>query len=130
MEKSNGSVFLMLAFLIVLLSGCASASTPIPHTPNPSSIVGEITEWGPLGQLSANFTGTYGGTEFKLKEYPDKIFQIITDSFEEAAKFGVMELNFNGVYIFQDITGWKVEITCEEVDDFTYRVTSLKRINP
>ena len=124
MKKSIGSILITLVCITMILSGCGGTSDSSPK------IVGEIIEWGPLGQLSPNFTGIFGGVEFKLKEIPDKIFQVVTDSFEEAARFGVMEKNANGVYIFLDLTGWKVEIAYEENEDGTYRVTSLKRLSP
>jgi hypothetical protein len=38
MKKSIGSVFLAFALLMVLLSGCAPASTPVPPTSMPSLI--------------------------------------------------------------------------------------------
>jgi len=38
MKKSIGSVFLMFAFLTVLLNGCAPASTPIPPVPTATHI--------------------------------------------------------------------------------------------
>jgi len=124
MKKSTVPVFIAIVCFTMILSGCGKTSASSPK------IVGEITEWGPLGQLSPNFTGIFGGIEFKLKEYPDKIFQVVTDSFEEAAKFGVMEKTAGGMYTFNDMTGWKVEVTYEENEDGTYRVTSLKRLDP
>jgi hypothetical protein len=113
-----------IGLVLLSLIGCSTPSA------SPPTIVGEITEWGPLGQFSANFSAMFGGIEFKLKEHPGKIFQIVTDSFDEAAEFGVMVRNPNGVYEFQDLTGWQVEITYEEGDDSTYQVISLKRLNP
>ena len=102
----------------------------VQPTPTPPKIVGEITEWGPVGQMSPNFSGTFGGTWFSLKEYPGRKFQILTKSFDEAAKLGVMTRDATGAYQFQDLTGWKVEITSESVDSSTDRVTSLRRLNP
>lgn len=112
-----------------------SGSSPSSHKASPTqttegAIVGEISDWGPLGHFSANFTAEFGGVEFKLKEHPGMIFQVITDSFAEAAEVGVMTRNADGFYEFQELTGWRVELTCEEGEDNTCNVTSLIHLNP
>ena len=74
------------------------------------SVVGEIIEHHPIvSHASYNFTGALGGIEFKLREYPNKVFRINTDSFDAAVKLGVMIQQPNEVYKFQNLTGWKVK---------------------
>ncbi len=107
-----------------------SGSTTPSSSPAPTkTIAGEISEWGSLGQFSADFTATFGGVEFKLKEHPDKVFQVITDTFAEAAEIGVMFMNDDGIYEFEELDGWEVEVTYLESEDDLYQVTSFTRLN-
>ena len=126
---------LVFTVVLVLSAACTSAPTPPPVppatlTPTALTVIGTVSESGPLGQMSPGFTGVFGGIQFKLTEQPDKIFKVITDSFEEAAKIGVMTKDPSGTYRFQDLVGWKVEAAYEITSDGSYKVISFKKLNP
>ena len=133
---------LVFTVVLVLSAACTSAPTPPPVppatlTPTALTVIGTVSESGPLGQMSPGFTGVFGGIQFKLTEQPDKIFKVITDSFEEAAKIGVRISFIHAIEEFsvlwrrfQDLVGWKVEAAYEITSDGSYKVISFKKLNP
>ncbi len=93
---------------------------------------GEISENYPLlSNASYNFSATWGGIGFKLKEYPDKAFSFHMKSFDDAVKYGLMTKSEGGVYQFEKLVGWKVKVVCSKKinEDGSYNVISLERLN-
>lgn len=84
MKESIGSVSLVLAFLTVLLSGCAPASTPVPSTTTPIS----PTATDPANPLGfPNYVPIYPNAKI-VRPLSEGVIEIVTtDTFEQVAAF-------------------------------------------
>lgn len=130
--KNYKSFRLVVCLLLVmfLLTACG-APAKTPHTAKPElsteTIKGEISEFSILGQMNLNFTGTFAGITFKLKEQPERKYNLHIASWDEAIELGIMSKNSQGFIQFEDFVGWKVEIVYEknEEEGGGYKVISF-----
>jgi len=119
-----------IVLIMVLLTACGVPATiPLTATPELSTetIKGEISEFSMLGQMNLNFTGTFAGITFKLKEQPERKYNLYLASWDEAIELGIMSKDSQGFIQFEDIVGWKVELVYEknEEEGGGYKVISF-----
>lgn len=67
--------------------------------------------------MNFNFTGTFAGISFKLKEQPERIYNLHLASWDEAIELGIMSKDTQGWIQFENIVGWKVEIVYEKNEE-------------
>ena len=115
-----------LGLILFLLTACSAPAATQPTAPalitatpelSTETIKGEISEFTMLGQMNQNFTGSFAGVSFKLKEQPERIFNLHVVSWDEAIALGIMSKDSKGFIQFEDLVGWKVEIVCEKNEE-------------